>query len=107
MAYPTKEFQMAAPTTPEDSGRAILAIFKVMGFGSAATLQRDQVQMQFAVNVGDGEGEGVPAWCDDTPELGDGSATSYGWISRDQDGGDAVPSRLFSDGCELFTTSSA
>ena len=47
---------MAAPTTPEDSGRAILAIFKVMGFGSGATLQTDQVQMQFAVNVGEGEG---------------------------------------------------
>jgi hypothetical protein len=58
MAYPTKEFQMAAPTTPEDSGRTILSIFKVMGFGSGATLQTDQVQMQFAINVGEGQGEG-------------------------------------------------
>jgi hypothetical protein len=56
MAYPTEEFQMATPTTPEDSGRAILAIFKVMGFGSGATLQTDQVQMQFALSVGEGAG---------------------------------------------------
>ena len=44
---------MAAPTSPEASARAILAIFKVMGFGSGATLEKDQVKMQFAVNVGE------------------------------------------------------
>jgi len=43
---------MATPTTPEDSGRAILAIFKVMGLGSGATLQTDQVQMQFGEGAG-------------------------------------------------------
>jgi hypothetical protein len=44
---------MAAPTSPEASARAILAIFKVMGFGSGATLEKDQVKMQFAVNIGE------------------------------------------------------
>ncbi len=49
---------MAAPKkTPEESARAILAIFKVMGFASGATLQIGQVQMQFALNVGDAEGD--------------------------------------------------
>jgi hypothetical protein len=45
---------MAKPVTPEEAARVILAIFKVMGFGSGVTLQTDQVQMQFAINVGDG-----------------------------------------------------
>ena len=43
---------MVTPSTPEESARAILAIFEVMGFGSGTTPQRDQVQMQFAINVG-------------------------------------------------------
>ena len=46
---------MATPT-PEESARTILAIFKVMGFGSGAALQTDQVQMQFAINVGETAG---------------------------------------------------
>ncbi len=49
---------MAAPKkTPEESARAILAIFKVMGFASGATLKIGQVQMQFALNIGDAEGD--------------------------------------------------
>jgi len=43
---------MATLPTTEESARAILAIFKVMGFGSGVTLQRDQVEMQFGLNVG-------------------------------------------------------
>jgi hypothetical protein len=38
--------------TPEGSAQVILTIFKVMGFRSGATLQKDQVEMQFTVNGG-------------------------------------------------------
>jgi hypothetical protein len=44
---------MSTPSTPEESARVILAIFKVMGFGPGVSLEKDQVKMQFAVNVGE------------------------------------------------------
>jgi hypothetical protein len=43
---------MATASSPEESAKVILTIFKVMGFRSGAILQRDQVQMQFTVNGG-------------------------------------------------------
>jgi hypothetical protein len=44
----------------EEPAKAILAIFKAMGFGSGAILQRDQVEMQFNVNGGNAD-DFIPA----------------------------------------------
>jgi hypothetical protein len=51
---------MAAVPPVDEPTKAILAIFKAMGFSSGAILQREQVEMQFKVNGGNAD-DFIPA----------------------------------------------